>query len=160
MWRQVWVRLFTDDLAGSQDVTSTVVEQTPDSDEDGISDDDDQCPDTPAGQTVNSNGCSPLQLQDLVTSLQVQVTDLQVQVTGLQAQVDSSYVIHLEAGWNLVSLGKEAQEHDVTDILGNAHSGAVWTWQDGRFQTTTTMQSQKGYWIYAVEQAEIEVQLP
>jgi len=94
------------------------------------------------------------------SELQDQIASLQVQMAGLQTLLDSSYVIHLEAGWNLVSLGKEAQEHDVTDILGNAHSGAVWTWQDGRFQTTTTMQSQKGYWIYAVEQAEIEVQLP
>ena len=70
------------------------------------------------------------------------------------------YVIHLDAGWNLVSLGTQPQEHSVTGIFGDAHSGAVWTWQDGRFQTTTTMQSQKGYWIYAVEQADIEVQLP
>ena len=105
----------------------------------------------------NSN---PVTLMICLHAVHDQIASLQVQMAGLQTLLDSSYVIHLEAGWNLVSLGKEAQEHDVTDILGNAHSGAVWTWQDGRFQTTTTMQSQKGYWIYAVEQAEIEVQLP
>ena len=70
------------------------------------------------------------------------------------------YVIHLDAGWNLVSLGTQPQEHSVTGIFGDAHSGAVWTWRDGRFQTTTEMHPHKGYWVYATEQAEIEVQLP
>ena len=70
------------------------------------------------------------------------------------------YVIHLDAGWNLVSLGTPPQEHSVTGIFGDAHSGAVWTWQDGRFQTTAEMHPHKGYWVYAIEQAEIEVQLP
>ena len=56
--------------------------------------------------------------------------------------------------------GSLLQEHSVTGIFGDAHSGAVWTWRDGRFQTTTEMHPHKGYWVYAIEQAEIEVQLP
>ncbi|MDN3641842.1 thrombospondin type 3 repeat-containing protein [Lutimonas halocynthiae] len=35
-----------------------------DTDNDGVNDDNDICPDTPAGETVNSNGCSDSQLDD------------------------------------------------------------------------------------------------
>ncbi|WP_405380321.1 thrombospondin type 3 repeat-containing protein [Maribacter sp. LLG6340-A2] len=35
-----------------------------DEDNDGIADNDDQCPDTPEGETVNFSGCSPSQLDD------------------------------------------------------------------------------------------------
>jgi hypothetical protein len=54
------------------------------------------------------------------------------------------YVIHLDAGWNLVSLGTQPQEHSVTGIFGDAHQGAVWMWQDGRFVRATELQPLKG----------------
>tara|TARA_R110000868_G_scaffold90110_1_gene250383 strand:+ start:20210 stop:24661 length:4452 start_codon:yes stop_codon:yes gene_type:complete len=40
------------------------VTPTPDADNDGVSDANDICPNTPAGQTVNTNGCAQSQLDD------------------------------------------------------------------------------------------------
>jgi hypothetical protein len=55
-----------------------------DSDEDGVSDADDQCADTLAGQTVNSNGCDAFQQLELVNQqLQTLVADLQTQVNDI-----------------------------------------------------------------------------
>ena len=40
------------------------------------------------------------------------------------------------------------------------YKAVAWTWQDGRLVRATELQQLKGYWVYATEQVEIEVQLP
>ena len=45
-------------------------------------------------------------------------------------------------------------------MRGDRYKAVAWMWQEGRFVRATEMQPHKGYWVYAIEQAEIEVQLP
>jgi len=45
-------------------------------------------------------------------------------------------------------------------MRGDRYKAVAWTWQEGRFVRATEMHPHKGYWVYATEQAEIEVQLP
>jgi len=70
-----------------------------------------------------------------------------------------TYVLSVKKGWNLVALSRMPTNNSIQGIFGE-HVAVAWMWQDGRFVRATELQPLKGYWVYATEQAEIEVQLP
>ena len=70
------------------------------------------------------------------------------------------YVIHLQTGWNLVSLGTQPQNHSIADVFGDLLTGVVWMWRDGRFEIATEIHPHRGYWVYVLDETEIEVELP
>ena len=80
----------------------------------------------------------------------------------LQGSDPTLYVLHLEPGWNDVSLGRVPTDNSLDAIFGAMIIPPAWVWEDGTYKTTDTIGSLGGHWIYysGDTPVNVEIQLP
>lgn len=83
-----------------------------------------------------------------------------VQITVMQAiENQTTYTLNLEQGWNLVSLPLMPANNEINAVLGSLDYTSVWRWNsdsqvwesylNGIGGEFSTLESGRGYWIYA-----------
>gem|GEM_PF-6714135 len=72
----------------------------------------------------------------------------------------TSYVLRLEAGWNLVSLARVPTANSVADIFGSYSIGPVYVWAGDHYAATTELEPLRGHWVYVLAPVDITITLP
>lgn len=57
--------------------------------------------------------------------------------------------LYLPYGWSLVSIPVQTTDMSVAGLFGS-YADAVYTWDDGSYQTVSTLETGKGYWVHNV----------
>ena len=75
-----------------------------------------------------------------------------------QLQTDPRlYEVHLEIGWNLVSLARVPDDNSVDAIFGEAFVPPAWGWGQQKYSAVDTVSPLQGIWLYCQEQATIDL---
>ena len=64
----------------------------------------------------------------------------------------------LQEGWNLVSVNRPLDSANTSNLLDNQTMGPFWTWNDGKFQISEIFGPNRGYWVYANNEAPIDIE--
>jgi len=106
------------------------------------------------GQSITSN--SGLFFQNMVTIDTVMVIGPSITVNGNYSgppisynnSIDSTTVVQLQSGWNLVSVDRILSDYRSSMIFPSAMPGRVYGFANGALSSRDTLENGKGYWAY------------
>ena len=64
----------------------------------------------------------------------------------------------LKEGWNLVSVDRPLDGATTSNLLSDQVTGPFWTWTGGKFQVAEAFGPNIGYWVYANNDAPIDIE--
>ena len=70
--------------------------------------------------------------------------------------IEAQFTIHLDAGWNMVSVPAIPADASVDAIFGDSITQPVYEYDAG-YKPVTTLESMKGYWVLANSQVDIGI---
>ncbi|NOY81101.1 MAG: hypothetical protein GXP31_08865 [Kiritimatiellaeota bacterium] len=72
--------------------------------------------------------------------------------------------LHLDRGWNLISIPVAPEDPAVSAVLADpnqrgatVNNGPVWTWNGTGYTQATTFEPFRGYWVFCLQEADIQV---
>lgn len=69
------------------------------------------------------------------------------------------YVLSLKKGWNSIAIARMPNDNLIESIFSQGEVAVVWVWKDGIFVRAKELEPLKGYWVYSLVDAEVNINL-